>query len=277
MSWSTVAEIAQMAAIEWKRVRKCHDLYRWLEGSSLALQLDRLVNEVDATVSPDEIVSCSCGGTWKRGEIPQHRMSEVHEEKPPMNSETVSESVHGRANALLRALEEILGAPFGGEVRTTKALRCITVALNTEAVRVCERVARERVPFTHDDLSFEARLEGHRKQMEHLVEHTTMPSTMYLAGAVQFLLALAHQPGPGVVEIGGSSPAHEYELEELEEVEAARKRLRNAIDHGNRTNLLTKDVQTIIVAYETANQMNDEDREQIIRLETALAEARGNK
>jgi len=68
----------------------------------------------------------------------------------PMSSTTVSEGVHGRANVLLQALEEILGAPVGSEVKTTKALRCIAVALNSEAVRVCERIARERVPFTPD-------------------------------------------------------------------------------------------------------------------------------
>lgn len=59
---------------------------------------------------------------------------------------------------------------------------------------------------------FETELEKHRAKMEALLVRGMQPSTVHtLLDAVWFLLAVAHQPVPGgVVEIGGSSPAHKY-------------------------------------------------------------------
>jgi hypothetical protein len=91
-------------------------------------------------------------------------------------------------------------------------------------VRAVARSTQDRPspkPSERDDRSFDEALEGHRKKMEHLCEASKIPSVLYLAKAVWFLLALAHQPKEGgVVEVGGS-PEHEYTVSTLDATKRA--------------------------------------------------------
>jgi len=78
--------------------------------------------------------------------------------------------------------------------------------------------------------SLDFELEKHRKAIESITGNCQPPSEMTLTPressrlvqAVQFLLAVAHQPVPGgVVEVGGSSPAHEYTVSTLDATKRA--------------------------------------------------------
>lgn len=98
----------------------------------------------------------------------------------------------------------------------------------------CGRVPMSSTPVSSDDAkkfmeemlkpctpTFDSELERHRKAVESITGNCPPPSEMTLTPresaklvlAVQFLLALAHQPHEGgVVEIGGCSPEHEYDV-----------------------------------------------------------------
>jgi len=68
------------------------------------------------------------------------------------------------------------------------------------------------------DMTFDEELEMWRTRMDRIRRNGIGDSDPKyviekLADALWFLLAVAHPPVPGVVEIGGSSPAHQYEPE----------------------------------------------------------------
>jgi hypothetical protein len=178
--------------------------------------------------SPNEELVCK----KPRGHTDAHwAKGRLTETSWPMSSETVSDDPlhHRPARAyhlfvrLARIFESTAATDHAiAEPGGTKALEVIEQALGDEARRTWAEAERDpdlrrrivgKGTEEKPELAylFDKTLEGHRKQMAHLLNDSKVPSTIYLAAAIEFLLALAHQPTEGgVVEVGGSSPEHEY-------------------------------------------------------------------
>lgn len=122
--------------------------------------------------------------------------------------------------------------PMSSETVSDPSAGPLRPPLDAEAVR---RIVSGRV-FTDDTIGdetlrqsprgFDTELQRHRVQVERMCpnQRSSGPARNLspveleqLVTAVWFLLAVAHQPVPGgVVEVGGSSPAHEYTGSALE-------------------------------------------------------------
>lgn len=125
--------------------------------------------------------------------------------------EAIEETDKQRA---FRVAETLFGDRLISGDRKAVEQRFVEALAESRALGMLQAI-RKAIPYTADhEQPFFDELERHRKNVDAARNAGHGNSEQHWIGltdAVWFLLALAHQPGPGVVEIGGSSPSHQYE------------------------------------------------------------------